>query len=698
MYKKYGILALLIILVFPVLSSPDVIAACDGSPESESGDCQGCDHECPDSYHYRVRYGGADTYEDWTGSGVSRDDNCGGTSTETASYNSIGTDSDPITPYCNLQGDVEYRWRTEVVTSGDSACDDPTYTYADSWLTAYTVNWDDKSSHCTCSGRTYIDGSSRSGCCGDNYGTHGATWDSGTAGEDACCSESPIGDNTYCSANSRWTISGNWCDEEVRQNDKMSGDFDSGSTDLTCGCDSSGVICGTLGSSSTDGLCGSGACASGDMARDGSTYYNSCAADGSGYGYTCDASVNPTDGFQDDGVCGGSSHDTCYTEWASDESTSITSSSNFGTESNVCSGNSGLYCDDVSDGSFVPDDQTCMDSGSCIPPNSQETNEECDFDLHCVEDNTCIGGTGGQCLRDDGQSCDSGSQCVNDCVDGTCQTPSSTYDGDLCSGGSSTDSYTSHGIITYDGSSWSCDVDHASLDSDHYSECSLTGYGIECDSDTLAGGYSADGVCGDDAGTHDMCYTQWAADTSDSVTTSTEFGSESEVCYPDTVGWQCDDVSDAEFSPGDFRCDGSNTACVECNLTNHTKKTDDTCEEGCGAVVECDDEDPYSTHEDFGWCYGTGGCENFCDSYIRDGTDTGEDFSGEPENSCGGCSSENTGQRCDSDFDGVWDGVCGLDADDEWGCVKEEVALHKDEDLHYDGCVLVPDDSECTAA
>ena len=494
-----------IIFLFPFVHSVSI--DCGSSPSNP----------CPDRYQYRTRYGNADG--DWVTSSYSTvsttSGSCSGTSTQTGYFDGIGTHSNPIQPFCSQQGDVEYQWRIRVHSSGTSPtaaqCADgspPSQSLVDhdtAWRPAYTVDWDNYASHCECSGRTYIDGSTLSGCCNDGYSTHGSAWISGTEGENMCCDQSILPDNYFCSANSRWGISGEWCETYVRQNNKYDGDFTQGVTDLQCGCDSSSVICSSRDSPNSQGVCASSVCSTAAVARIGDTYYDGCSsAAAPGYGVECDSNVNsgasPT--YMANGVCGGTNHGTCYIQWGSDVTSSITPSSNFGTESAVCSGNSKMFCDNLGDGSF---------------------------------------------------------------------------------------------------------------------------------------------------------------------------------------------------SPGNKRCDGSNAECVECDFSIYQKTNDGTCEYGCDAPFECDDQDPYSTMENIGWCYGVGGCQNFCDSYIRDGTSTGNPNSGEAVNSCGGCSPATSGQRCDSNFDGIWNGVCGLNAENEWDCVMGEVAISLDDNLHYDGCFLVPDSSECTA-
>ena len=493
-----------IIFLFPFVHSVSI--DCGSSPSNP----------CPDRYQYRTRYGSAGG--SWVTSSFSTVSTtsgvCTGTNTQTAYFDNIGTHTLPIQPFCSQQGDVEYQWRVRTHSSGTSPTaaqcaggSPPSQSLVNhdtAWRPAYTVDWDNYASHCECSGRTYINGASLSGCCGNNYDTHTGTWLSGTPGENICCDQVALADNSFCSANSRWVISAEWCQDYVRQNNKYDGNFNQGTTNMECGCDSSSVICSSLDSPDSQGICASGVCSTGAVARIGDTYYQGCSfAAAPGYGVECDSNVNSGDSptYIADGVCGGTNHGTCYTEWASDATSSITSSSNFGIEESfICSGNSKYYCDNVGDGSF---------------------------------------------------------------------------------------------------------------------------------------------------------------------------------------------------SPGNKRCDGSNAGCVECDFSLYQKTHDGTCEYGCDAPFECDDQNPYSTMEDIGWCYGNGGCQNFCDSYIRDGTSTGNPYSGEPENSCGGCSPATTGQRCDSNFDGVWDGVCGVNANSDWTCITGEAAVSIDDDLHYDACSLVPDASEC---
>jgi hypothetical protein len=82
--------------------------------------------------------------------------------------------------------------------------------------------------------------------------------------------------------------------------------------------------------------------------------------------------------------------------------------------------------------------------------------------------------------------------------------------------------------------------------------------------EALAGGYSANGVCG--GASYANCYTDYAADATSSISASSTFGTQAVVCAAGNNGQYCDDISDASFSPGNNRCDGSDTACRLCNL------------------------------------------------------------------------------------------------------------------------------------
>ena len=676
---------------------------------------QGCDSCARTSGEYTVRVGST-TVRGWTAASTPSNSNCG---SRTISHNGIGTVSSPPDYICAVQGQVQFRLRFAVVggsatgVNQGGACntaahftsgleDDSGTTTA--WTNAYVINWDTNSGHCTCSGRTWISGTggSGAGCCGDEYSTHSGNWLTTSVANGACCNEVHITDRQFCSAESRWVIETSWCNNPVRQDSKFSGDLDAENSDLQCNCDSSGVICGTTGSQNANGVCASGVCVTGVVCRtsgSGNDFQNGCSS--CSYGAQCDSNVNSggaTPTYIADGVCGGSSHGTCYTQWAADATTSITASSVFGTaDSNVCTGNGGWYCNNVGDGVFSPGTNTCLHSGSCISASSQNTNQECAITLQCVTDHTCVGGPSGQCLRNDGQSCDSGSQCINDCVEGTCRTAGSSYNGDRCSGGTSTNNWNSYGIIVATNSgrtAWTCDNSHASLsDSWYYASCSLTGFGVECDSDSLAGGYSVDGVCG--GSSHGTCYTQWAADQTPSVTASSVFGTESFVCTGRNT-WQCDDIGDGSFSPGNKRCDASNNACVVCDFTTN-RKTGNICESGCGATSNCDDWDPFQTVAGVGWCHGEHGCQQFCDSYIRDGSGGVSENSGlDNGDFCGGCSAATTGHRCDSNTDGNWNGVCADRGGGNWDCVTEDVALDESVTQHRDGCEQVVDDSPCS--
>jgi hypothetical protein len=76
---------------------------------------------------------------------------------------------------------------------------------------------------------------------------------------------------------------------------------------------------------------------------------------------------------------------------------------------------------------------------------------------------------------------------------------------------------------------------------------------------------------------------------------------------------------------------------------------------GCNeAAAECDNVKAYRLKNGQGWCYGNEGCKKFCDSAVVDNgngiVDSGD--------SCG-CLGK-SGDKCDENFDGSFDGECTL--------------------------------------
>ena len=274
------------------------------------------------------------------------------------------------------------------------------------------------------------------------------------------------------------------------------------------------------------------------------------------------------------------------------------------------------------------DNNECGGAGTCISQIctslsdeggqcDDNDNDDCIGTLICSADNKCMRPVTAICLK--GNDCVVGGQiCVDTDVfcsgSATCQHASSSYDGRCCS--DDFNSWTNDGIITRDsGGTWECDETESSYDgSDYYDACSSTDYGAPCDSASLAGGYSVEGVCGDDVATHDECYTVYASDTTSSITASSVFGIQAAVC-DDEDNYYCDDISDGSFSPGDKRCDADDNYCDACD--NNYIGDDLDCEEVCGASSECDELDPNGW-----WCDGnhviTAECQGTSDCVYSD--------------------------------------------------------------------------------
>lgn len=88
-------------------------------------------------------------------------------------------------------------------------------------------------------------------------------------------------------------------------------------------------------------------------------------------------------------------------------------------------------------------------------------------------------------------------------------------------------------------------------------------------------------------------------------------------------------------------------------------------ESGCSnnIATDCQEWVAYlvkNINETKGWCYGETGCEKFCeDKFYADYevVDVNNNSITDSGDACG-CSSEYNGLRCDSDFDGKWEGIC----------------------------------------
>jgi hypothetical protein len=147
------------------------------------------------------------------------------------------------------------------------------------------------------------------------------------------------------------------------------------------------------------------------------------------------------------------------------------------------------------------------------------------------------------------------------CVGGTaCRSTCLEADmGSLCSD-DTTNPYTSDGVCTYSkgGDEYICDESGASnRGSSYYDSCYSASdtSSIVCDYDSLAGGFSANGVCVNASLLSGSCCREYLSSSS-GVSYNDLCGTESEVCSGND-GAVCDDVSDGSFDSG-YICDSGN--------------------------------------------------------------------------------------------------------------------------------------------
>ncbi|MBN1503339.1 fibronectin type III domain-containing protein [Candidatus Woesearchaeota archaeon] len=259
-------------------------------------------------------------------------------------------------------------------------------------------------------------------------------------------------------------------------------------------------------------------------------------------------------------------------------------------------------------------------------------------------DNECVD----SCCSANGMPCDHGNECCSDyCVEGVgfadCRANCDGYNGHMCSYNSDT-SYLSFGVCTQGPSGAQCDTTEAARSSGGgtiYYDCqhSSVNYGWQCDQGSLGGGFGPAGLCG--GASHADCHTNYASDTTSSITSGSHFGAQEEVCDAENT-WYCDYIGDASFAPSTKRCDASDDKCATCDLTNKKESGGDNgCESGCGASSNCD-EVTYAYHW---WCNtnhivnGECGRESgsgFCTYYSSSGDIGTCEYTDDMNSNCGG--------------------------------------------------------------
>jgi hypothetical protein len=158
---------------------------------------------------------------------------------------------------------------------------------------------------------------------------------------------------------------------------------------------------------------------------------------------------------------------------------------------------------------------------------------------------------------------------------------------------------TSNGVCVQvnDAATYDCETDGSEIcygGTYYENDCQYCPEKNTCDSN---GGttYNANGVCLSDT---NNCCTTWSSGPSNNPD---QCNTEAEVCNADNTDY-CDYVGDAAWDAGDtagnnkYRCDQSDQKCRLCNAdnteSNHPSSSgaDGTCESGCGADSNCDEQ------------------------------------------------------------------------------------------------------------
>ncbi|MCK4626144.1 MAG: hypothetical protein KAV00_12580, partial [Phycisphaerae bacterium] len=354
--------------------------------------------------------------------------------------------------YCDAcdAGTIGDDGNCEVSCGADAVCDEQSaedYCPTDStWCSSICAEVDRDTSQAACidtgTGCTVHEwNTGGSQCCGDDGATT-EDWDDGNYnGATQCCLNGDLeNNNTVTNSNYYCYDDGAGADIYRCNGTDTTGDVDTESSDCIhvglkyCDLDNNewidsipaGCTGCTYGTDCGSGLCIDGSCQSscsssynGNQCSNGSTAYTAdgictlnstgwscdkvksayngtyylydCSHTSSDYGDQCD-SDSLSGGYVIDGVCGGTSHNTCYTDYASDATSSISASSVFGTTTTVCNDpvEDGDYCDDVSDGSFVPGTQRCDANDSyCDACDAGNIGDDGNCEVSCGAAATC---------------------------------------------------------------------------------------------------------------------------------------------------------------------------------------------------------------------------------------------------------------------------------------------------------------------
>jgi hypothetical protein len=255
-----------------------------------------------------------------------------------------------------------------------------------------------------------------------------------------------------------------------------------------------------------------------------------------------------------------------------------------------------------------------------------------------------------------GMPCDEGGECQsNFCIEGTCrQGCNNTYDGQMCSDDGFHD-WDNDGICAKNSvGTWDCDETEASLySSDYYTDCDQsTGNGEECDSNSLAGGYTRDGRCY----SADCCTSIYAANGCDCISndntqcdSTPSVGSTYDgICTNQTTDVCCTNGNVVSKSSSNYYCgcsNGNGRAC-DSSLTSATYAQDGVCT--FGSTCDIDDVCVHS-----GTYYGTmSSCSegDACDGDVNPGYSAdGIVFNNDGSNLCcnaGEDYEDNAGTNC----------------------------------------------------
>ncbi|MBU1020402.1 MAG: hypothetical protein KJ847_04240 [Firmicutes bacterium] len=243
---------------------------------------------------------------------------------------------------------------------------------------------------------------------------------------------------------------------------------------------------------------------------------------------------------------------------------------------------------------------------SMDPIPSDDTSNCCLNANYCVDNGGCYGDE----LLTHKADADSDDDYCNNGIWYDCKTSTQCNDGKVCV----SSNCVCQNIDTHCGPGETCE--NCNLQDGCTAAGKYDDYSCQSNNCAIATSTCTDACCVNGLCYNNVCYKDHASSTLSVLSGgSPVFGTESFVCTGFNARF-CDSIVDEFFTPGNQRCDASDTNCRLCYFSNHTDE-ENLCETGCGAAGTTDERLLNTCIGNSGWINYTCGYSTDADAYER---------------------------------------------------------------------------------